>query len=43
MSIKPNTRRYMPPELLNLDQNRRRHSEAGDIYSLAMIAFEVNL
>lgn len=43
MSVKPNARRYMPPELLNLNHNRCRHSAAGDIYSLAMIAFEVDL
>lgn len=43
MSTKPNARRYMPPELLNPDYNCCSHSEAGDIYSLAMTAFEVKL
>ena len=43
MSIKPNARRYMPPELLNLDYNRCSHSQAGDVYSLAMTAFEVKI
>ena len=43
MWTKPNARRYMPPELLNPDCNRCSHSEAGDIYSLAMTAYEVNL
>ena len=42
MSIKPNARRYMPPELLGPDDDRCNHSEAGDVYSLAMTAFEVN-
>ena len=43
MSTKPNARRYMPPELLSLVCDRSSHSEAGDIYSLAMTAFEVKL
>ena len=43
MSSKPEGRRYMPPELLNLKHDRCNYSEAGDIYSLAMAAFEVNL
>jgi serine/threonine protein kinase len=43
MSSKPDGRRYMPPELLNLKHDRCNYSESGEIYSLAMAAFEVNL
>jgi len=43
MSSKANARRYMPPEVLDPEYDRCRNSEAGDIYSLAMTAFEVNL
>ena len=41
MSSKPDARRYMPPELLDWKYDRWTHSEPGDIYSLAMTAFEV--
>ena len=41
MSSKPNARRYMPPELFDVECDRCRYSEVGDIYSLAMTAFEV--
>ena len=33
----------MPPELLHSNYSRCSYSEAGDIYSLAATAFEVNL
>lgn len=42
MSSKPHARRYMPPEQLNWEDVRCSYSEAGDIYSLAMTAFEVH-
>lgn len=42
MSSKPYARRYMPPEQLNWEYVRCSYSEAGDIYSLAMTAFEVS-
>lgn len=35
--------RYMPPEVLHSDYGRCSYLEAGDIYSLAVTAFEVNL
>lgn len=42
MASKPQARRYMAPEQLNLEYVRCSYSEAGDIYSLAMTAFEAN-
>ena len=43
ISSQPNACRYMPPELLHSDYDRCSYSDAGDIYSLAITAFEVNL
>lgn len=45
ISFKPDAQRYMAPELLNLSEYDPKNcspSEASDIYSLAMTAFEVS-
>jgi serine/threonine protein kinase len=45
ISFKPDAQRYMAPELLNIseyDPKNCNPSEANDIYSLAMTAFEVS-
>ena len=45
LSFKPDAQRYMAPELLNISEYDPRNcspSEASDVYSLAMTAFEVS-
>ena len=45
LSFKPDAQRYMAPELLDLSEYNPKNcspSEASDIYSLAMTAFEVS-